>query len=112
MQSSIEAYIHLLACEHFLSASTTVATVAVAFFCYNRQPLQIPACLHQATRMDNTLSWKPHVQNLDNQLSCKPHVHKVKTQLPRACGILSKLKHYTTPLVLKVVHNSLIHPYL
>jgi len=32
MQSTIEGYLHLLACEHFLSASSTVATVAVAFF--------------------------------------------------------------------------------
>jgi len=30
---------------------------------------------------------------LDNQLSWKPHVQRVKTQLSRACGILSKLKH-------------------
>jgi len=36
----------------------------------------------------------------------------MKTQLSRACGVLSKLKHYTTPPVLKVVYNSLIHPYL
>ena len=49
---------------------------------------------------------------LVNKLSWKPHVQKVKTQLSRVCGILSKLKHYTTPLVLKVVYNSLIHPYL
>ena len=49
---------------------------------------------------------------LDNKLSWKRHVQKVKTQLSRACGILSKLKHYTTLPVLKVVYNSLIHPYL
>ena len=49
---------------------------------------------------------------LDNKLSWKPHVQKVKTPLSRACGILSKLKHYTSPPVLKVVYNSLIHPYL
>ena len=49
---------------------------------------------------------------LDNKLSWKPHVQKVKTQLSRACGILSKLKHYTILPVLKVVYNSLIHPYL
>ena len=49
---------------------------------------------------------------LDNKLSWKPHVQKEKTQLSRACGILSKLKHYTSPPVLKVVYNSLIHPYL
>jgi len=48
---------------------------------------------------------------LDNKLSWK-HLQKVKTQLSRACGVLSKLKHYTTLLVLKVVRNSLIHPYL
>jgi len=48
---------------------------------------------------------------LDNKLSWKPHVQKVKTQLSRACGIISKLKHYRTPLVLKVVYNSLIHLY-
>ena len=102
MQSSIEAYLHLSACEHFLSARSNSSS---CFFCYNCQPLQIPACLYQATRIDNKLSWKPHVQNLDNKLSWKPHVRKVKTQLSRACGILSKL-------VLKVVYNSLIHPYL
>ena len=49
---------------------------------------------------------------LHNKLSWKPHVQKVKTQLSRACGILFKLKHYTTLPVLKVVYNSLIHPYL
>ena len=49
---------------------------------------------------------------LDNKLSWKPHVQKVKTQLSSACGILSKLKHYTTLPVSKVVYNSLIHPYL
>jgi len=49
---------------------------------------------------------------LDNKLSWKPHVQKVKTQLSRACGVLSKLKHYTSQTVLKVVYNSLIHPYL
>ena len=49
---------------------------------------------------------------LDNKLSWKPHVQRVKTQLSRACGILSKLKYYTTLPVLKVVYNSLIHPYL
>ena len=49
---------------------------------------------------------------LDNKLSWKPHVQSVKTQLSRVCGILSKLKHYTTIPVLKVVYNSLIHPYL
>jgi len=49
---------------------------------------------------------------LDNKLSWKPHVQKVKTQLSRACAILSKLKHNTTPPVPKVVYNSIIHSYL
>ena len=47
---------------------------------------------------------------LDNKLSWKLHVHKDKTQLSRACGVLTKLKHYTTLTVLKVVYNSLINP--
>jgi len=33
-------------------------------------------------------------------------------KLSRACGVLSSLKHYTTQSTLKVVYNSLIHPYL
>jgi len=49
---------------------------------------------------------------LDKTLSWKPHVQKVKTQPSTACGIVSKLKHYTSPPILKVVYNSLIHPYL
>ena len=48
----------------------------------------------------------------DKKLSFKPHVQEIKTQLSRACGILSKLKHYTTLPVLKVVYHSLINPYL
>ena len=47
---------------------------------------------------------------LDNKSSWKPHVQNAQTQLSRACGILSK--HYTTLPVLKVVYNSLVHPYL
>jgi len=38
MQSSIEGYLHLLACEHFLSASTTVA---VAFFVITANSYQL-----------------------------------------------------------------------
>ena len=48
---------------------------------------------------------------LDNKLSWKPHVQKVQTQISRACGIISKLKHYTTPPVLKVVYK-FINPQL
>jgi len=80
-----------------------------------------------ASRKHNPASFKVTINNhtispednlkylgvlLDNKLSWKPHVQKVKTQLSRACGILSKLKLYTSPPVLKVVYNSLIHPYL
>jgi len=39
---------------------------------------------------------------LGNKLSWKPHVQKVKIQLSRACGVLTKLKHYTTQSVLKL----------
>jgi len=42
---------------------------------------------------------------LDNKLSWKPHVQKVETQLSKACGILSKLKDYTTLPVPKIVYN-------
>jgi len=49
---------------------------------------------------------------LDSKLSWKPHVQNVKTQQSKVCGVLSKLKHYTTLSVLKVVCNSIIHPYL
>jgi len=36
----------------------------------------------------------------------------MKTPPSRAYGVLSKLKNYTTQSVVKVVYNSLIHPYL
>jgi len=32
---------------------------------------------------------------LDNRLSWKPHVQKVKTQLSRACGVLTKTLYNT-----------------
>ena len=53
MQSSIEGYLRLLTCEHFLSASTTEATVAVAFFVTtgNRYRYQL-VYTNQATRID------------------------------------------------------------
>jgi len=47
----------------------------------------------------------------DNKLSWKPHVQKVKTQLSRACGVLTKLKTLYNSLYWKL-SNSLIHPYL
>ena len=70
----------------------------------------------KVTMNNHTISLEDNLKYLgvlpDNKLSWKPHVQKVKTQLSRACGILFKLKHYTSPPVLKVVYNSLIHPYL
>jgi len=78
------------------------------------------------SRKHNPASFKANINNhispednlkylgvlLDNKLSWKPHVQKVKTQLSRACGILPKLKHYTTLPVLNAVYNPLIHPYI
>jgi len=66
-------------------------------------------------RNNHSISSKDNLKYLgvlDNALSWKPHVQKMKTQLSRACGVLSKLKHYTTQSVLEVIYNSLIHPYL
>jgi len=61
--------------------------------------------------INNHISPEDHLKHLgvllDSKLSWKPHVQKVKTQLSKACGILSKLKHYATLPVLKVVYNSL-----
>ena len=48
---------------------------------------------------------------LDNK-HWKPHIAKLTTQISKSCGILSKLRHYTTQPVLKAVYNALIHPYL
>jgi len=49
---------------------------------------------------------------LDNKLNWKPYIAKLTTQTSKSCGILSKLRHYTTQLILKAVYNALIHPYL
>jgi len=49
---------------------------------------------------------------LDNKLIWKPHIVKLTTQISKSCGILSKLRHYTTQPVLKAVYNAVIHPYL
>ena len=72
-----------------------------------------PASL-KVTKNNHTISPEDNLKYLgvlhDNKLRWKPNVQKVKTQLSRACGILSKLKHYTSPPVLKVVYNLLIHP--
>jgi len=76
------------------------------------------------SRKHNPASFKVNINNhiispednlkylgvLDNKLNWKPHIQKLKTQLS-ACGILSKPKQYRILPVLKVVYNSLIHPY-
>ena len=76
---------------------------------HNPSPFEVTINNHTISPEDNL---KYLGVLLDNRLSYKPHVQKVKTQLSRACGILSKLKHYTSPPVLKVVYNSLILPTL
>ena len=49
---------------------------------------------------------------LDNKRNWKPHIAKLPIHISKSCGILSKLRHYTTQPVLKAVYNALIHPYL
>ena len=51
MQSSIEAYLQFSACKHF-KCQYHSSNSSSCFFCYNGQPLQISACLYQATRID------------------------------------------------------------
>ena len=73
-----------------------------------KTPLKKPANNHSISPKDNL----KYLGVLDNKSSWKPHIQKVKTQLSRASGVISKLKHCTRQSVLKVVYNSLIHPYL
>jgi len=44
----------------------------------------------------------------DNKFNWKPHIAKLTTQISKACGILSKLRHYTTQPVLRAGYNALI----
>jgi len=64
----------------------------------------------------STNLWKNDIKYLgiilDNKLNLKPHIAKLTTQISKSCGILSKLRHYTTQPVLEAVYNALIHPYL
>jgi len=48
---------------------------------------------------DHGIYPKDYLKNI----SWKPHVQKVKTQQSRACGVLSKFKHYSTQSVFKVI---------
>jgi len=41
---------------------------------------------------------------VDDQLKWKPQIETLVTQLPKSCGMLFKLKHYTNISVLKSVH--------
>ena len=49
---------------------------------------------------------------LDSRLSWKPRINNLTKRLSRACGILSKLRHYTNKSVLKTVFNSIFQTHL
>ena len=101
--------------DHWLRANKLSLNYNKANFMLLTSRKHNPASF-KATINNHTISPEDNLKYLgillDNKLSWKPHVQKVKTQLSRTCGILSKLKHYTSPPVLTVVYNSLIHLYL
>jgi len=43
--------------------------------------------------------------------NCKPQIEKLLTQLSKSCGMLFKLKHYTSISVLKSVYFALFYSY-
>ena len=50
--------------------------------------------------------------HLDKCLSWNGHVHEVSNKISKACGTLSKLKHFLPSNVLLIIYNSLILPHL
>jgi len=101
--------------DHWLRANKLSFNYSKTNFMLLSSRKQNPASFEVTINKDN-ISPEDNLEYLgvlpDNTLSWKPHVQKVKTQLSRACRILSKLKHYTTPPALKVVYDSFIPPYL
>ena len=49
---------------------------------------------------------------IDKNLSWKHHVEYISTKVSKACGILSKLRHYLNSQVLIEIYNALIHSYI
>ena len=49
---------------------------------------------------------------IDKNLNWKSHIEYVSTKISKACGILSKLRHFLSSQVLIEVYHALIHSYL
>ena len=49
---------------------------------------------------------------VDQHMSWEPHVNKIANKISRTIGILCRLKHYLSPLILKVLYSTLIAPHL
>ena len=50
--------------------------------------------------------------HIDGNLNWKEHVQYVSTKIKRSMGMLSKIRNYVTPNVIRQLYYSLIYPYL
>ena len=52
------------------------------------------------------------VITIDQKITWTPHIRKISIKISRVIGVLRKLKHIFPQHILRLIYNSLIHPYL
>ena len=49
---------------------------------------------------------------IDSNLTWSHHINYISNKLTRICGVLSRLKHYVSVLIVKIIYNSLFLSHL
>lgn len=90
----------------FLNLSKTVFLI---FHSPQRSVPELPAVIMKDTAIQRVSSFKYLGLILDETLSWKPHIDQLKKQVAPACGVLRKISSFVPPHWLKTLYSSLIH---
>ena len=100
-------------CDPAVFVRTTCINPAVKVTIRIRLTLSLSSKKNNSTSFEATIKKTVvFLPNIDNKLSWKPHVKNVKTQLSRACGVLSKFKVMQHYLYWKLSITHFIHTLL
>ena len=102
--------LHIWLCINRLSLNIT-KTNFVIFHSFNKHKAHVTILINK-----EAIDKVKHVKYLriliDSQLTFKYHINELNKKVPRAIGILYKLRPFVTSKILSNVYNAIIYPFL
>jgi hypothetical protein len=88
--------------------SLNIDKTKLMYFFHPRKHLQLPQISLNGRQIERVENFNYLGILINQHLSWSPHISLISSKISRVCGVLSKLRHFLPPQILKTIYSSLI----